>query len=158
MKSFVGVYNHSNSFLGTKAQSAFATLKKKYLRKKRDMKDTNKSGTSSASVLKAERALIQYDFMQWLDPFVQAREGRTNLPTKENIETIDESSELKDCIEEKEDEEDFGINTNLQTEEDNINEEENETFSTNPSVATKPHSKQVKVKNARSKVLQRILF
>lgn len=46
------------------------------------MKDANKSGTSSAVVAKAEKALQQYDFMVWLDSFVQAREGRNNLPAR----------------------------------------------------------------------------
>ena len=67
---------------GTKAQLLFSNLKKKYLRKKREVKEASRSGTSSGMVSKVEKALQQYEFMRWLDGFVQAREGRSNLPTR----------------------------------------------------------------------------
>ena len=53
------------------------------------MKEANKSGTSSVAVLKTERALKQYEFMQWMDLFVQRREGRNNLPAKESEQPDD---------------------------------------------------------------------
>ena len=43
-------------FIALKAQSLFTTLKKKYQRKKKELKDSDRSGTSSASVLKAKNA------------------------------------------------------------------------------------------------------
>ena len=67
---------------GTKAQLLFSNLKKKYLRKKREVKEASRSGTSSGMVSKVEKALQQYEFMRWLDGFVQAREGRSYLPTR----------------------------------------------------------------------------
>ena len=74
----------------------FTTLKKKYLRKKRELKDTNKSGTSAETVLKAEKAFCPYGFMKWLDDFVQRREGRRKLHAKgpNNEEEDDEDEEF----------------------------------------------------------------
>ena len=66
--------------MGKKAQTYFTNLKKKYLRKKRELKDANKSGTSTKAYERAERALNQYQFLNWLDKFVQPRDGRNNLP------------------------------------------------------------------------------
>ena len=60
----------------------FITLKRKYLRKKRDSKDVNKSGTSTEVVLKAQKAFRQYEFMKWLDDFVASRPGKNNLPSR----------------------------------------------------------------------------
>ena len=54
-------------------------LKKKYLRKKRDLKEANRSGTSCSALAKAEKAFKQYEFLIWLDEFVQLREGRSKL-------------------------------------------------------------------------------
>ena len=58
-------------------------MKKKYLRKKKDVKDATRSGTSTDVVNKAEKALRTYEFLGWLDDFVQSREGRSNLPMME---------------------------------------------------------------------------
>ena len=69
----------------------FTTLKKKYLRKKRELKETNKSGTSAEAVLKAEKAFCPYGFMRLLDDFVQRRD---NLPAKgPNNEEEDDKDE-----------------------------------------------------------------
>ena len=43
-------------FIGSKAQYLFLNLKKKYLRKRKELKDSNKSGTSADAVTKAEKA------------------------------------------------------------------------------------------------------
>ena len=43
----------------------FITFKRKYLRKKRDLKDVNNLGTSNEVVLKAQKSFRQYEFMKW---------------------------------------------------------------------------------------------
>ena len=79
-----------------KVQSMFITLKRKYLRKKRDLKDVNKSGTSTEVVLKAQKAFRQYEFMKWLDDYVASRQGKNNLPSRgANVEE-DENGERDD--------------------------------------------------------------
>ena len=69
-------------FIGLKAQSLFATLKKKYARKKKDRKAADVSGTSTEAVSKAQKALQPYEFLKWLDGFMQTCQGRSNLPIK----------------------------------------------------------------------------
>ena len=53
----------------------FMILKRKYLRKERDLKDVNKSDTSTEVVLKAQK-VFQYEIMKWLDDFVASRQGK----------------------------------------------------------------------------------
>ena len=55
--------------VGKKAQTYFANLEKKYLRKKRELKDANKLGTSTKAYERAERAFNQCQFLNWLDKF-----------------------------------------------------------------------------------------
>lgn len=71
---------HPFVFLGLNAQSLFGNLKKKYLRKRKEVKDANKSGTSTGVVARAEKVSHPYLFLSWLDEYVQMREGRNNLP------------------------------------------------------------------------------
>ena len=54
------------------------------------MKDVSRSGTSSGVVTKAEKSLGQYNFLKWLDDFTQARQGRSNLPSK-NVDSQNEN-------------------------------------------------------------------
>ena len=63
-----------------KAQSLLTTLKKKYQRKKKDLKDSNRSGSSSDVASKAQKAFQTYIFLSWLDDFLEIRQGRNNLP------------------------------------------------------------------------------
>ena len=65
-----------------KAPSLFTTLKKKYQRKKKDLKDSNRSGSSSDVASKAQKAFQTYIFLSWLDDFLQIRQGRNNLPAQ----------------------------------------------------------------------------
>lgn len=92
-------------FSGTKAQAMFLTLKRKYQRKKRELKESNKSGTSAESVSKAEKAFRPYLFLNWLDEFFAPRLGKTNLPS--NDLELDEEwcGERGECEENEEEEE-----------------------------------------------------
>ena len=68
--------------IGLKAQTLFTTLKKKYARKKKELKASDRSGTSTEAVAKAQKAFQPYEFLNWLDGFMQTRQGRSNLPVK----------------------------------------------------------------------------
>ena len=79
-----------------KAQSMFIILKRKYLRKKRDLKDVNKSDTSTEVVLKAQIAFRENEFIKWLEDFVASQQGKNNLPSiGANVEE-DENGERDD--------------------------------------------------------------
>ena len=45
------------------------------MRKKKEFKDANRSSTSTKALEKTEKALEQYKFMQWMDGFIQPRDG-----------------------------------------------------------------------------------
>ena len=79
----------SYCILGTKAQVLFANLKKRYLKKRNELKLSKKSGTSAEAVLKAEKNFKPYQFLVWLDEFLQLRKGKTNLTSCTNIEDLD---------------------------------------------------------------------
>lgn len=64
------------------------------MRKKKEFKDANRSGTSTKALEKTEKALEQYKFMQWMDGFIQPRDGRTNL--KNASEKNDKEDNEKD--------------------------------------------------------------
>ena len=81
----------------------FTTLKRKYQRKKRELKDSNKSGTSAEAVSKAEKAFRPYVFLNWLDDFFASRQGKSNLPSKD--QDIDDEEDIYEEEEEKEEEE-----------------------------------------------------
>ena len=47
--------------------------------KKKEFRDANRSGTSTNALEKAEKALEQYRFTEWMSSFIQQRNGRTNI-------------------------------------------------------------------------------
>ena len=49
------------------------------MQKKKEFRDANRSGTSTNALEKAEKALQQYRFMEWMSSFIQPRDGRTNI-------------------------------------------------------------------------------
>ena len=55
----------------------FTNLKKRYLKKRNELKLSKKSGTSAEAVLKAEKTFKPYQFLVWLDDFIQLRKGKT---------------------------------------------------------------------------------
>ena len=84
-----------------KAQSLFSTLKKKYARKKKDRKAADVSGTSTEAVAKAQKALQPYDFLQWLNGFIQTRQGRSNLPNRGQNPDEEQEEEEEEVEEEQ---------------------------------------------------------
>ena len=65
--------------IGKRAQSCFNNLKKKFMRKKKEFRDVNRSGASTNALEKAEKASQQYRFMEWMSSFIQPRDRRTNI-------------------------------------------------------------------------------
>ena len=65
------------------------------MRKKKEFKDANRSGTSTKALEKTEKALEQYKFMQWMDGFIQPRDEHTNLKnaSKKNDKEDNEKDE-----------------------------------------------------------------
>ena len=76
--------NICTPFYYFKAKYLFLNLKKKYLRKPKELKDSNKFGTSADTVTKAEKAFRSCGFLSWLNEFTQVREGRSNLPLRKS--------------------------------------------------------------------------
>ena len=46
--------------IGKRAQSSYNNLKNKFIRKKKEFQDANRSGTSTSALEEAEKALQQY--------------------------------------------------------------------------------------------------
>ena len=51
------------------------------MKKQKKLKVSKLSSTSAEVVTKTERNFKPYDFMTWLDQYLQMREGRTNIGT-----------------------------------------------------------------------------
>ena len=111
--------------IGKRAQSCFNNLKKKFMRKKKEFRDANRSDTSTNALEKAEKALQQYRFMEWMSSFIQPRDGRTNIKVSDNKNNTSEPG--KDELEkDKDDEEGMSLD-----EEDTLDnwEQPNQLFS-----------------------------
>ena len=64
-----------NYFLGDAAKASFEKLRKRYNKKRKNVKDSSRSSVSKKEVEKAQRALQLYSFLFWLDNFIHIREG-----------------------------------------------------------------------------------
>ena len=65
----------------TKCKLHFDNMKKRYVKKRNDVRKADKTGTSLAEKEKAENAFIPYKFLQWMDPFIATRSSKTNIPS-----------------------------------------------------------------------------
>ena len=61
------------------AQKRFETLKKRYSRKRNNVKKASASVVGTSDVSASERELQEYAFLHWLKPFIQHRRTKTNL-------------------------------------------------------------------------------
>ena len=84
---------------GKSAQPCFNNLKKKFMRKKKEFRDANRSGTSTNALEKVENR-----FMEWMSSFIQPRDGRTNIK-KVSDNKNNTSEPEKDELEKNEDDE-----------------------------------------------------
>ena len=64
--------------------------------KKRDLKESNRSGTSAENVAKAQKAFTQYEFIHWLDDFLAIRQGKNNLPVRDQFKEDEDKQSLHD--------------------------------------------------------------
>ena len=69
---------------GETAKNAFTSLRTKYVRQKKTLKDLKRSGTDAEKVMKAEKDMRVYFFLCWLDSFVYERSNKCNLQNNEN--------------------------------------------------------------------------
>ena len=72
------------------AKKLFNNLKKRYGKKRNEMRKVERSGTSTSAVAVAKEKLEQYKFLVWLQPFIQARSTKTNLPPR-NVASFQKS-------------------------------------------------------------------
>ena len=102
--------NICTPFYYFKAKYLFLNLKKKYIRKPKELKDSNKFCTSADAVTKAEKAFRSYGFLSWLDEFTQVRERRSNLPLrKSNTPSVED--EEKGLEKKEKNADDYSIQT-----------------------------------------------
>ena len=69
---------------GETAKNAFTSLRTKYVRRKKTMKELKRSRTDAEKVMKAEKDIREYLFLSWLDSFVYERINQCNLQNNEN--------------------------------------------------------------------------
>ena len=75
--------------------NCFTNLKKKYSKKKNDLKRVKRSGAGFADIQKFEKQLENYCFLGWLNSFLKIRnDTRGNL--KNDDDNIDSSSDEED--------------------------------------------------------------
>ena len=70
-------------------------MKKRYLKKRNELKASKQSGTSADVVEKAEKKFKPYSFLAWIDEHVRIRKSRTNI-------NINCNKEADDCIDDGE--------------------------------------------------------
>ena len=64
-------------------KKAFPSLRTKYVRPKKALKDSKRSGTDAQIVMKAENDMREYRFLSWLDNFEYERNNKCNLQNNE---------------------------------------------------------------------------
>ena len=101
---------------GNDAKLYFEKLRKRYNKKKNDVKKAKTSGSSTKDEEKAENALDVYKFLFWLDNFVYIRESRTNIPVARAESSDDEAVNDLDSQSDDEDESDVVDNDLVNTE------------------------------------------
>ena len=55
---------------GGAAKNAFTSLRTKYVKQKKSLEDSKRSGQDEEKVIKAEKDMREYLFLSWLDNFV----------------------------------------------------------------------------------------
>ena len=73
------------------------------MQNKKEFRDANRSDTSTNALEKAEKALQQFRFMEWMSSFIQPRDGRTNIKVSDNKNNTSEPG--KDELEKDNDDE-----------------------------------------------------
>ena len=98
---------------GIEAKSLFMNMKKRYCKKKCDLKKAKQSGTSADEVDRAKKNLKPYKFLSWLDSFLQLRITRFNIDSQQvsddESESIDGNEPLLESYEDEEEDREFDI-------------------------------------------------
>ena len=55
------------------AKNAFTSLRTKYVKQKKSLEDSKRSGQDEEKVIKAEKDMREYLFLSWLDNFVDKK-------------------------------------------------------------------------------------
>lgn len=84
-------------FIGGQAKTLFENLRKRYNKKKNDLKKSRRSGAGTTDIEKVERALAPYKFLSWLDNFTYTRESKTNLDLSAKEDSILENEDEDGC-------------------------------------------------------------
>lgn len=71
-------------FSATRAKTCFENLKKNYTKKRSNVRNAKKSGTSREAVEKAENEFNQFSFLVWLDDFIRPRNSRSSFDDETN--------------------------------------------------------------------------
>ena len=78
------------------AEIKFEGLKRRYRSRKLAVRKAKPSGTGrTTEVIKAEAALAAYDFLKWLDPFLQGAESLSNMDAADENSQEEEMSRLE---------------------------------------------------------------
>ena len=92
--------------IASRAKSAFENLKKNYTKKRSNLRNSKKSGTSREAVAQAESELRQWSFLTWLDALVQPRASRSSFhldysqQSQQSQQPIEENNNFSDNEEE----------------------------------------------------------
>eukprot|EP00794_Sanderia_malayensis_P006727 gene6727-7485_t len=65
---------------GERTKQLFENLKKRFSKRRLDLKKSERSGTSASAVQKAKENMKEYSFLAWLIPYIKLRATKTNLP------------------------------------------------------------------------------
>ena len=61
------------------AEKAFDNLKKKYSRKRLNYQTAMRSGAGTNDVKEAQKELLEYAFLSWLDQYIRPRKSKSNI-------------------------------------------------------------------------------
>ena len=64
---------------GEAAKNIFTSLRTKYVKRKKILKDPKKIVTDAKRVMKAKKGMQDYGFLSWLEYFVYERNNKCNL-------------------------------------------------------------------------------
>ena len=84
-------------FLGKKAKHYFENLKKRYQKKKNNLKKADRSGTSTAIVGKARKYFEPYLFFTWFDAYTRQRSSKSNIMCDNDSDSMVESYDKIDA-------------------------------------------------------------
>ena len=84
---------------GTAAQTKFRNLRKRYTKAKKNHQAVNRSGTSAKAVEKARKKLEAFNYLRWLDDYIQQRSTKTNIDDSDEEDEADEEEDDDNVIE-----------------------------------------------------------